>query len=177
MAGPRGVRPEWVATRRLSPPPLQGGNVLACHRLKSRADASEGVANGGPARYANAGRDAEVGDVAIRARPRHEMIPYAPPGKVRPMLSLRFRLMRFGLVAAMALTARPAIAQGTLKWSFKQGDTLKYAFAQASDIKMTRDGQQNSNKIELNVDLAWSVSAVNTPSLGEIPIWRAQPMS
>ena len=84
------------------------------------------------------------------------------------MPSLRFRLATVGLVAAMAIAARPASAQGPLTWTFKQGDTYKYAFMQTNESKVTINGQQNTSKIELNVDLAWSVNSVAADGSAEL---------
>lgn len=84
------------------------------------------------------------------------------------MPRLRNRLARFGLVAALVVSARSADAQAPLKWTFKKGETLKYAFSQSNDIKYTLNGQQNATKNDLDVDLTWTVVAVEADGSAEM---------
>jgi hypothetical protein len=61
---------------------------------------------------------------------------------------------------ALALAAPRAGAAETLKWAPKAGETLKYALSQVFDVKVAAQGQESSNKAELDVDLTWKVDSV-----------------
>src|SRR4051794_1998736 len=65
------------------------------------------------------------------------------------------------LAVVLALAAAPAAcAAEALKWAPKPGETLKYALSQTFEVKVSAQGQESSNKAELDVDLTWKINAV-----------------
>jgi len=84
------------------------------------------------------------------------------------MPSLRVIPTRVGLVVALLFSATLAKADATLKWSAKQGESLKYAFTQLQEMKYTYQNQPHSNKSELTVDMTWTVKSVAADGTIEI---------
>ena len=70
---------------------------------------------------------------------------------------------RLALVAAVLLM--PPVARGaeSLKWAPKPGETLRYTLSHALELKVKSQGQELSQKDEIEVDLTWKVASVFGP--------------
>ncbi len=66
---------------------------------------------------------------------------------------------QLALVAAVLMVADARGAE-TLKWAPKAGETLRYTLSQTFDVKVKAQGQELSNRAELDVELAWKVVSV-----------------
>lgn len=75
----------------------------------------------------------------------------------------RPRFVRAGLAlaAAAVLMAAAARAAEPLKWAPKAGEALKYALSQSLENKTGGQGQEFSNKADLDLDMTWKVNAVS----------------
>ncbi len=76
------------------------------------------------------------------------------------MPRLRISRARFALAAAIALVAPAARGAEPLKWAPKPGESLKYTLSQVLDTKISGQGQEFSNKSELELGLTWRVNSV-----------------
>ncbi|HEY2154814.1 MAG TPA: hypothetical protein VGH33_04245, partial [Isosphaeraceae bacterium] len=75
-------------------------------------------------------------------------------------MSPRIIPARLALVAAVLLMSPLARGAETLKWTPRAGERLRYTLSQTFDIKVKAQGQELSNKAELDVELTWKVVSV-----------------
>jgi hypothetical protein len=75
-------------------------------------------------------------------------------------MSRRIIPARLAMVAVVLLICPLARGAETLKWAPKPGETLRYALSQTFDVKVKAQGQELSNKAELDVELTWKVASV-----------------
>jgi Family of unknown function (DUF6263) len=85
------------------------------------------------------------------------------------MISRRIALAVAGL-AAWSLTAAAATAQTTLRYKFKEGETLKYVLEQK--MKMNMDVMGNNIEMNMNQtsDMTWSVGKVDDKGNAKITV-------
>src|SRR5262249_6666756 len=75
-----------------------------------------------------------------------------------------------GLLAAVVCLAggRPAPAQTTLRYKFKEGDKLRYAMEQKTNMEMMVAGQNIQMEIGQNVGMTWNVLSVGKDGKAKI---------
>jgi Family of unknown function (DUF6263) len=78
------------------------------------------------------------------------------------------RLFWLYLLAAVALTTASAQAQTTLRYKFKEGDTLTYVMEQKQDMSMSIMGNDITVKTKQVIDLTWKVGAVDKDGSAKI---------
>ncbi len=75
---------------------------------------------------------------------------------------------RLALVAAIVVISPVARGAEALKWAPKPGETLRYTLSHAFEVKVKGQGQELSQKDELEVDLTWKVSSVAPDGVVEL---------
>jgi hypothetical protein len=85
------------------------------------------------------------------------------------MISRRIALALLGL-AAWSLTAAVASAQTTLRYKFKEGDSLKYVLEQKMTMNMNVMGNDIEIKMNQNSDMTWSIGSVDDKGNAKITI-------
>src|SRR5262245_18721146 len=85
------------------------------------------------------------------------------------MISRPIALAVVGL-AAWSLTAATASAQTTLRYKFKEGDTLKYVLEQKMKMTMNVMGNDIEINMDQSSDMAWSIGKVDDKGNAKITV-------
>lgn len=80
----------------------------------------------------------------------------------------RWSSLVVAVAAAGILSAAPARADNTLRWKFKQGESLNYVMDRKTDIKMDMSGSLIEAKSGMTFDMTWKVKSVAADGTAEL---------